>query len=221
MNNYNYVKKLIDNNDVIMLDTSVAMSDQFEALVEEMEMLLLENKRKVIVINAVWAELLRHLGSSNKDKRKKATKAVEIIGLRQNIFGIDEDGTTSENILRAFADAEFIANIILAKAKYRQALLTNDMKLSRDVSKLNNQESCFGKEISVYNLNSYGNLVLNEERERVIQEEREVRVYEETNKESNKNIWISVIGASAASLIAGVTIGRYGKQIMKMVKAIA
>ena len=149
MNNYNCVKKLINNNDVIMLDTSVAMSDQFEALVEEMEMLLLENKRKVIVINAVWAELLRHLGSSNEDKRKKATKAVGIIGLRQNIFGIDEDGTTSENILRAFADAEFIANIILAKAKYRQALLTNDMKLSRDVSKLNNQESCFGKEISL------------------------------------------------------------------------
>ena len=73
----------------------------------------------------------------------------------------------------------------------------------------------------VYNLNSYGNLVLNEEREQVIQEEREARVFEETNKESSKNIWISVIGASAASLIAGVTIGRYGRQIMKMVKTIA
>ena len=73
-----------------MLDTSVAMDDQFKNLVDSIEMPLMENRRKIIVKNAVWAELLRHLGSNDPIKQQRATTAVEIIGMHNNIFEINE-----------------------------------------------------------------------------------------------------------------------------------
>ena len=104
--------KLISENQIIMLDTSVAMDEQFRSFVETVEMPLLESRRKIIVKNSVWAELLRHLGSNDLVKRRRATVAVEIIGLRQNIFEIDDSGVSSEQILRAFADADFIRTVL-------------------------------------------------------------------------------------------------------------
>ena len=59
----NTILKLISENQIIMLDTSVAMDGQFKNLVDSIEMPLMENRRKIIIKKAVWAELLRHLGS--------------------------------------------------------------------------------------------------------------------------------------------------------------
>lgn len=41
--------KLISENQVIMLDTSVAMDDQFKIFVDAIEMPLMENRKKIIV----------------------------------------------------------------------------------------------------------------------------------------------------------------------------
>lgn len=214
------VEELLENNDVILLDTSVAMSDNFESFVEEVEMPLLESKKKIVVINAVWSELLRHLGSGNQTKSARATKAVEIIGLRNNIFEIEDDGTTAETILRAFADAEFIANIMRAKAKYRQALITNDMKLTRDVSNLNKQESCLGKAVTVYNLTRQGELIHTEDS--LIKEEKEKEIVQPVEKEEPvKYDWMPIAGASVTSLTLGLLFGKYGKQILNVLKKVA
>ena len=210
--------KLISENQIIMLDTSVAMDKQFKNLVDAIEMPLMEKRRKIIVKNAVWAELLRHLASNVPVKQQRATLAVEIIGMHQNIFEINDFGVDSEKILRSFADAEFLADLMIHKNRYTQALLTNDKKLSRDANELNNQESCLGKQISVYNLNSTGNIVFCPyvpEEERVI----EKIIIKEIPKESS-NV-MPIVGSSAVALIAGVVIGKFGKQIFNMVKSVA
>ena len=214
--------RLISENQVIMLDTSIAMDDQFRNLVDEIEMPLMENRKKIIVKSAVWAELLRHLGSSDPVKQKRATTAVEIIGLYHNIFEIKDSGVNAENILRAFADAEFLADLMLHKNRYTQALLTNDKKLCRDVNKLNEQESCLGKQISVYNLNGCGDIVYcpyEPETEEIKENVSEKINYKETAKE-HSNL-IPIVGSSAVALTAGVIIGKYGKRILNLFKAVA
>lgn len=208
--------KLISENQIIMLDTSVAMDEQFRNLVDAMEMPLLENRRKIIVKKAVWAELLRHLASSDPIKKQRATTAVEIIGMRQNIFEIQDSGVDSEKILKAFADAEFLAELMVHKNRYTQALLTNDKKLSRDVNKLNAQESCLGKQISVYSLNCSGDIVFCpcEVEEKNVQEKT---IIKEMPMEST-NI-IPIVGSSTVALVTGVLIGKYGKQVLDKIKA--
>lgn len=205
------ILKLISENQIIMLDTSVAMDEQFGNLVDAIEMPLLEHRRKIIVKKAVWAELLRHLASSDPVKKQRATTAVEIIGMRQNIFEIHDSGVDSEKILKAFADAEFLAELMIHKNRYTQALLTNDKKLGRDVNKLNSQESCMGKQISVYKLNCLGDIVFcpYEVEEKMVQEKT---IIKEIPVEST-NV-ISIVGSSAVALIAGVVIGKYGKSML-------
>ncbi len=212
------ILKLISENQIIMLDTSVAMDEKFKNLVEVIEMPLLETRRKIIVKNAVWAEVLRHLSSSDPVKQQRATTAVETIGLHHNIFEINDSGVNSERILRAFADAEFLADLMINKNRYTQALLTNDKKLSRDVNKLNVQESCLGKQISVYNLSRFGELVFcpYEVEEEFIQENTIVK-----EKPKENDCIMPIIGSSAVALIVGITIGRYGKQMINMLKSVA
>ena len=209
------ILKLIQENQIIMLDTSVAMDNQFNCFVEAIEIPLMENRRKITVKKAVWAELLRHLGSSEPVKQKRATVAVEIIGMHHNIFEIDDYGMDSEKILRAFADAEFFVDLMIHKNRYTQALLTNDKKLCRDVNKLNEQESCMGKKISVYSLNYSGDIVFEPYEEEAVPIQEKVSVKNESKENSNI---IPIVGSSSVALILGVVIGKYAKQMLNLIK---
>lgn len=216
------VLKLISENQIIMLDTSVAMDEQFKHLVDVIEMPLMENRKKIIIKKAVWAELLRHLGSTDSLKQQRATTAVEIIAMHQNIFEIDDSYLNAEKILKAFADAEFLADLMIHKRQYTQALLTNDKKLSRDVNNLNIQESCLGKQISVYNLNTSGNIVFcpyDSLIEETKEKESEKTVIQEFPKENN--FILPIVGTSAAALVVGVVIGKYGKEMFRVLKSVA
>ncbi len=218
----NTILKLISENQIIMLDTSVAMDVQFKNLVNSIEMPLLENKKKIIIKNAVWAELLRHLSSTDLIKQRRATAAVEIIAMHQNIFEIHDSDIDAEKILKSFADAEFLADLMIHKHQYTQALLTNDKKLSRDANKLNIQESCLGKPISVYNLNSSGVIVFCPHDTAAIEHKEDnpkKTVTKEIEKESN-NI-LPLVGSTATALIVGVVIGKYGKQMLSILKSVA
>ena len=208
------ITKLVLENQVILLDTSVAMDEKFEDLVNEMELLLMENRKKIVVKNAVWAELLRHLGSDDEIKQQRATKAVEIIGMHQNIFDINGWGLSSDKIFRSFADAEFLADLTRHKNRYTQALLTNDKKLSRDVNNLNSQESYLGKQISVYSLNN-GNIVLCPCEEKEVSEPEKIIIKE---KVKENNSILPIVGSTLTALTAGVFIGKYSKNILKMLK---
>lgn len=215
-------ERLINDNQIIMLDTCFAMNDGFPKFVEGIEVDLMASNKKIIVKSVVMAELYRHMGSSDEVVKSKATRAVDTICMRRNIFSIDEDKVTTEAILKGFADVEFITDFTKSRIRYRMALLTNDYKLGKDISDLNNLESCYGKKVEVFCLGRSGDLEerLYEEDQAVVTEQV-VPTTVEPKQETKKN-WMPVILTSAACFAAGIVTDKYGKQIMNtIVKAIA
>ena len=214
--------KLINDNQIIMRDTCFAMSNGFQKFVEGIEVDLMANNKKIVVKSVVMAELYRHMGSSDNEVKENATRAVSIICMRRNIFDIDEDKVTTEAILKGFADVEFITDFTRSRIRYRMALLTNDYKLGKDISDLNNLESCYGKKVEVFFLNRSGDLeerLYEEEQPVAIQEEQPIVIEQEQVEKMN---WVPVIISSAACFAVGVIADKYGKQVMNsIVKAIA
>lgn len=210
-------EKLINNNQIIMLDTCFAMDDGFPKFVEGIEVDLMANNKKIVVKSVVMAELYRHMASSDEEVRFKATRAVDTICMRRNIFSIDENRVTAEAILRGFADVEFITDFTKSRIRYRMALLTNDYKLGKDIIDLNNLESCYGKKVEVFCLGHSGEL---EERlyeeELPIVKEQEKPVITEAKREPEKS-WIPVLLTSAACFAVGIVTGKYGMQIVKAI----
>lgn len=218
----NTMIKLLDENDVIMIDTCFAMRDEFPNFVEAAEFELLVRRKKIVVKSVVMAELYRHLNSEDEILRTKATRAVDTICMHRNVFDIDDCNISSKQVLSAFADAEFISDFSQRRLSNRMALLTNDYNLGKDINDLNNLGSCMGKKIEVYALNKKGNL---EERffdepktEKII--EKVVKVPEvDTEKTTN---WGSIIVSSVISAATGALLSKYGKDIIKSIsKAIA
>lgn len=216
------IERLINDNQIIMLDTCFAMNDGFPKFVEEIEVELMASNKKIVVKGVVMAELYRLIGSSDEVVRSKATRAVEIICMRRNIFDVNENQITTEAILKAFADVEFITEFAKNRIQYRMALLTNDYKLGKDISELNNLESCYGKKVEVFCINRSGNLEERRYEEEIsIAEEKVKPVIIEQKQEPKKN-WIPVLLTSASCFAAGIVTNKYGKQIVNsIVKAIA
>lgn len=214
--------ELLDGNDLIMIDTCFAMRDEFSQFIDGIEVELMARNKKIIVKSVVMAELYRHMGSSDETLRAKATNAVSTICMKRNIFNIHEENITTEAILKAFADVEFITDFTRSRIKYRMALLTNDYKLGKDISELNNLESCYGKRVEVFSLNRFGCLEERVYREASVAEETEV--VEPKSQEDEKNVkvetktdWTTIILSSVASFAMGVVIDKYGKQIVNTV----
>lgn len=218
------IEKILDENKMIYLDTSVAMDEHFCELVDQIEIPLLERKMKIYVKGVVWAELLRHLSSDNYRKQRRATKAVELIGMHGNIFCVDEDELNSRDILRAFADVEFLAELTRNKRRYPQALLTNDKKLSMDVVGLNYQKSCNGNTISVYYLDKSGALIMDEiheveepENEMLISDSELIEEAISCEVEKHNNDWLKTSLAIIVSFGVGTYIGKHQKELAMIV----
>lgn len=219
--------ELLEENDVIMMDTCFAMRDEFSEFIDNIEVELMARKKKIVVKNVVMAELYRHIGSSDEKVRAKATNAISTICMKCNIFIIHEDNISTEDILKSFADVEFIADFAKSRIKYRMALLTNDYKLGKDITDLNHLESCYGKKVEVFSLNRFGCL-----EERNYKEETKPKASETKQSEPQKSEdvirvetrvdWSVIVISSIASLTLGIAIDKYGKQIInKAAKYIA
>ena len=211
----NILEDLLSENDVIMIDTCFAMREEFPSFIDNIEVELMAYKRKITVKSVVLAELYRHMGASDTRLRNKATRAIETICMRRNIFDIDEEPLNADAILKAFADVEFIADFTRSRLKYRMALLTNDYKLGKDINELNNLESCYGKRVEVFSLNKAGNL----EEYKCTGEEKNVEKnmrYEEPIQNEGKNVndLPMIIFSSIASFAIGVLVDKYGKQVV-------
>ena len=88
--NMGILENLLNDNDVIMIDTCFAMRDEFPSFIDSIEIELMARKQRITVKSVVLAELYRHMGSADAKLRSKATKAIETICMRRNIFYIDE-----------------------------------------------------------------------------------------------------------------------------------
>lgn len=221
--NTGILENLLNDNDVIMIDTCFAMRDEFPSFIDSIEIELMARKQRITVKSVVLAELYRHMGSADAKLRSKATRAIETICMRRNIFDIDEERIDADAIIKAFADVEFIADFTRNRIKYRMALLTNDYKLGKDINELNNLESCYGKRIEVFLLNRDGALEECKYEDTQVAEvessKQEVQVHEEEKHTCN---WSVIMLSSAVSFAVGVLIDKYGKKVVNsVVKAIA
>ncbi len=223
MNNLDYIKSVLKKNDVILIDTSSAMDYKgFKKLVDQIELPLIENNKNIIVPKVVWMELIRHLNSSNEEKKVKASHAIYIINEHRNIFMLEDDNLDYDKMIKTFADAELLSDLIKNKVMYNQLLITNDKKLSIDAFNLNNQESCKGRKINVCYITNSGNLktcecVYNKKAtlEPAI-EEKNLDV--KTSLSDKEEALLTKVGLPLIAFIAGLVLGKNHKLILKLVE---
>jgi len=144
-----YMKKQIEHNDLIWIDTCTMMyTERFEIFIKNARSLLLENNKKIIVPDCVMAELAKHQCSEDETRRICASAAIEIIRCNSDIFKveyIENDASNGEN----FADPKILTVILENRRNLNQLLISNDQRLTSDANKFNYLESFNGSRISV------------------------------------------------------------------------
>lgn len=223
MSNQEYVKHVLSKYDLITIDTSALMNDEYlRRFVDNYEMALLEVGRKIFVSRSVWAELLRNYGCGDEEKQCKAANAICTINMHKNIFLIDGREIRQEEIWTAFADKDILSDLTRNITRHNQLLITNDGDLANDVLNLNNLESCQGRRVAVCRLQYSGDLGPLTSNKTITDSSPEPQVIV---REIEKPVYVSQPtepGSSAiqaikyASFLAGgVFIGKFGKVMLK------
>lgn len=158
MTNTQYIEKILASVERIIVDTSTLMTRGFQQFIINNQERLLAEKKKIIVPNAVYSELARHVKSTNPEKSGLAMATVELLALNKEIFQVKNTPLTEEEIAHAFADAQLLADLTLHRSDCNQLLITNDRKLSCDAYDLNQQQSCKGRRVLVCYINRSGEL---------------------------------------------------------------
>lgn len=223
MNNLDYAKSILKNNDVIVIDTSSIMDyEGFKKLVEQIELPLLEINKNIIAPKVVWLELMRHLNSDNEDKKIKTRHAIDTIYKHRNIFMLEDENLNYDKMIKAFADAELLSELIKNKVMYNQLLITNDKKLSIDAYNLNNQESCKGRRVNVCYITKNGHLKTCEcvHNNKPIKEPVIERTHQnfDTYKSVEKEFKLIKVGLPVVAFITGTLIGKNHKQLLNLLK---
>lgn len=158
MSNSQYIEDQFCYAQRIYVDTATLMDDGMPCFISNNELLLLSLNRKMIICRAVYLELTRHLQGSNEQKKKDAMRAIGIISNYPDLFEVENEKYTSEELDGAFADAQLLSELIRFKGDCTQLLITNDRDLSKDAFRINQQESNKGKGIRVCFVNRFGHL---------------------------------------------------------------
>lgn len=154
-----YIEYLLNNNDVIYIDTSSVMfTKEFKGFIECNRDKFIKMNKRITITREVCLEIIKHYMSTIEEKHNKAKIVLSIMKQFQEIFIIEGDTFNTEEIQKAFADSELLARITKTKPQYRQLLITNDKNLSIDVDSLNGLNSCKGKKIMVCYIDENGNL---------------------------------------------------------------
>ena len=159
MTNTEYIQKMAKANDYIYVDTSALMdADWLRLFSEKAEPVFKAAGKYITIPPAVRSELIRHLDSSNFEKRSRAETAIAILAEHKELFQVAGGQLDDEEITKAFADMELLATLMLNRRGNRQLLIANDRNLSKDAYDLNDQQSCQGGKISVCYINRFGEL---------------------------------------------------------------
>lgn len=154
-----YIGAMVYSNEIIYIDTASLMNvKELDRFIRNSEDILLSENRKIVVPKAVCLELVRHLGSDNREKQEMAMRVLEIIKEHSDVFDVHNNELNEDESFRAFADAEILAELTRNKQYCGQLLITNDRALSEDAYSLNNQGSCRGHQIMVCFINRLGEL---------------------------------------------------------------
>ena len=152
-------EKLFTENDVIYIDTCSLMQNyNTEKVIETIRPYLLEADKKILITAPVSHELTKHKIQKREQPHLLAERAYEIIEKYDDVFSLEECGTSKKEIYAAFADKTLLAHLILNKDNCSQLLITNDKKLSFDALKINDMKSCHGGKVTVYYVSENGEL---------------------------------------------------------------
>lgn len=216
----------IETREKIYLDTSAAMHYVgFKKFVDQIKCTLIDSGKKIIVLKVVWLELIRNYNSSEKRKANSANQAISIISRHRDIFEIEDEEVFQYEMEHAFADKVLLSSLILERTNASILLITNDRMLSKDAMDINHQSSCRGREICTCFIADDGNLLpgYNETVEENIEPKVIIKevVREVDIPVEKEESWIFKVLIPIGTLFAGVAIGKYSDQIIKIVKSVA
>lgn len=231
MTNAEYVTHLIKSIDRIYIDTSALMNtDELELLVNNIQDLLHIEGKRIIVPQAVYIELLRHLEGYDDRKRNIALKVFEILSTYEPVFFVQNSDFDNSDFRKTFADAKLLAELTEKKTYCKQLLITNDRKLGHDAYDLNNLESCKGHIIKVCYLNRFGELhrcdCVKAMKAEPIVPESEIEIKEvvkvvTVKNDSKTNAWNSKTFVPVAALLLGIVVGKYSEDVWHYIKKVA
>ena len=142
--------------DLIYIDTSSIMNVKtFIEFVNSNLEYLINSHKKIIIIGAVNYELHEHLKSEYYHLRKYAKEALDYIYKNKNIFDIHD-----QKRYETFADSRFQVELLEQRRYRKQLLITDDIKLAKDINNFNYIESCNGKKIIVCGIDQDSKLYL-------------------------------------------------------------
>lgn len=223
-----YINKMIANNQLIYIDTSAMMNSyRFEHFIIRVKPFLVSYHKKLILADEVWLELKRHLGSPLPEKREKASKAIQLINDNRSLFDFTDKEYSEEDMDRAFADRELLAELTFNKQDFTQLLITNDINLEDDAYNLNRQASCQGHLVRVCYLNQNGGLQNydsttsmkseNVEKNEPQAEPAHLAMQQQETQIKSKDGW-KIFGASMCGGLVGYGAGKYGNTIIKYIE---
>lgn len=223
-----YIQRMINANQLIYIDTSAMMNSvRFEHFILRAKPYLVSYHKKLILADDVWLELKRHLGSVLPEKREKASKAIQLINDNRFLFDFTDKEYSEEDIDRAFADKELLAELTFNKQDFTQLLITNDIHLEDDAYNLNKQASCQGHLVRVCYLNQNGGLqkydsTTSMKSENVEKTESQAEsaypaMQQQEAQVKSKDGW-KIFGASMCGGLVGYGAGKYGNTIIKYIE---
>ena len=155
-----YNQTMIGNHDSVYIDTSTLMNvGSLMAFLEKFSGTLKSQGKKIIVTDYVRGELCRLASSDDERKRRDALEALNLLEENRDIFRFSNKTLPDQYIAEIFADAQFLAELILERSDHKQLLISNDIRLTADAYGLNKLRSIRGKNIDVCFLGRFGDLM--------------------------------------------------------------
>lgn len=241
MTNTDYLTAMVQTNERIFIDTaSIMNAEWFQQFVENAAPVFQAAHKRITIATAVRSELCRHMDSPDIRKQEDALAALNIISQHKDLFDTVGGRLDDEEIAKAFADAELLAELIIFKKEGNQLLITNDRKLSCDAFELNQQQSNHGYRINVCCINRFGFLQMCDcvkaffhpkAEEHTLKSEAGSLAKDETtivsvpieetteqvciqNQAAENQSTVKQILVFGAGLVSGILLGKYGGQII-------
>lgn len=141
---------------IVFVDTCSLMHYNFNKFTEELNPLLTQNNKRIIVPTRVVEELKKHSLNPKQEPQtvQSAKVALNILNDMMNKNLIDLRGEDTDN----FADNVFVSVFTKHRLNHRLLLITQDEDLAKDILNLNNIKSAKGYPVSVKRINKSGYL---------------------------------------------------------------
>ena len=157
MIDFELLENEVRNCDKVFIDTSALMNEgALLELIDYLEMPLMEQKKKIIVPDDVWMELMKFLSSGTEDKKEKACRAVDLLWQYRNIFNTNTEIGFELRREKPFTDKALLIEFLKNKSYFKQLMISSDKGLIADALDINDLRSYQGREVTAFYLDQTG-----------------------------------------------------------------